>query len=111
MGRVVKLSCLRCAHDYEVPEGSPLDGATCPKCGAARADNFIQAKFVRFESAAHPAHERAVAHARLGEIDAALDGVAEALRDGFDPEFLRNDPALAKVRADPRFAALFRRTP
>ncbi len=110
MGRAVKLGCLNCAHAYEVPEGSLLDGATCPKCGAARADNFIQAKFVRFESAAHPAHERAVAHARRGEIDAALDGVAEALRDGFDPELLRNDPALAKVRADPRFAALFRRS-
>lgn len=107
----MKLSCLSCAHDYEVPEGSPLDGAACPKCGARRADNFIQAKFVRFESAAHPAHERAVAHARRGEIDAALDGVAEALRDGFDPELLRNDPALANVRADARFAGLFRRTP
>jgi predicted RNA-binding Zn-ribbon protein involved in translation (DUF1610 family) len=105
----MKLACLSCARVVEVPEGGDPASLRCPACGAVRGEHFAHAKSVRFESAAHPDHERAVAALARGELDAAFASLAEALKGGFDPELLAHDPALAKLRSDPRWPALFGR--
>ena len=56
-----------------------------------------------------PAYDRACGHARLGEKDAALAALEEALRSGIDLELVDSDPALGKLRSDPRFTALVKR--
>src|SRR5687768_10575739 len=103
MRLVMKLTCLSCSHLFEVKEGDPLQGLKCPKCGVPIADHFPHAKSVRFESAENPAYARACELARRGEIEPALAALEEALRSGFDPELAGSDPALAKLRADPRW--------
>jgi predicted nucleic acid-binding Zn-ribbon protein len=106
----VKVSCLACGHAWDVAEGALLGGTRCAKCGVAREDHFAQARFVRFESASDPAHERAVTAARAGRLDEAFAALEEALRAGFDPELAAADPALARLRSDPRWPRLFRRS-
>ena len=51
----------------------------------------------------------ACCHSRLGEIDAALSELRRALEQGFDNQaLLKEDPDLANVRADPRYALLLK---
>jgi tetratricopeptide (TPR) repeat protein len=55
-------------------------------------------------------------YARLGRLDSkwydhALDQAALAVREGFDPEKLRADAALAPLNGLPRFVALTRKAP
>ena len=99
----MKLTCLSCAHGFEVKEGDPLNGLVCPKCRVPIANHFPHAKSVRFENADSPAYARACNHARRGETDAALAALEEALLAGFDPELAASDPALARLRSDPRW--------
>jgi len=105
----MNVSCLRCSKEYEVPEGSSLQGVVCPQCGAAQAENFTHAQSIQFESREQPAYARACEHARRGEKDAALADLEEALQAGFDLELVDSDPALGKLRGDPRFALLVKR--
>jgi hypothetical protein len=107
----VKVSCLACGHAWDVAEGAALGGTRCARCGVAREDHFAQARFVRFEDASNAAHERAVAAAKAGRHDEAFAALEEALGAGFDPELAAADPALARLRPDPRWPALFRRRP
>jgi len=63
---------------------------------------------------AHPtvAYNVACARARTGHLDAALASLARAVDLGFrDIELLEDDPDLAAVRSDPRFAMVRNRIP
>lgn len=74
-----------------------------------REERFAQA---RKEVEARPddpraAYELGRLHASFGEKDQALKWVAKALELGFDDfKFLKDDPALASLRDDPRFTRL-----
>lgn len=74
-----------------------------------RAERFAQA---RKEVAARPddpraAYELGRLHAAFNEKDEALDWIAKALALGFDDfKFLKDDPALVRLKDDPRFRKL-----
>lgn len=104
------LTCLSCAHAYEVPEGADLRGAVCPRCRTARSDHFAQAQTVRFESAGNDAYQRACACALRGEKEPALAALEEALLGGYDDfDLVEADPALAPIRSHPRYAEILKR--
>jgi hypothetical protein len=105
----MNVTCLHCSKEYAVPEGSSLQGVACPQCGTPQASHFTHAKSIRFESLEQPAYSRACEHARRGEKDAALADLEEALQAGVDLELVDSDPALGKLRGDPRFARLVKR--
>jgi hypothetical protein len=73
-------------------------GVVCPACKNP-ADQLLQERST-------PAYDRACDHARRGEKDAALAALEEALKGGVDLEIVDSDPALGKLRSDPRFAPL-----
>lgn len=74
-----------------------------------REERFAQA---RKEVEARPEDPRAAynlgrLHASFDEKDQALEWIAKALELGFDDfKFLKDDPALASLRDDPRFTGL-----
>lgn len=53
-------------------------------------------------------HNRARAHVLLGNFDQALSDLAAAIRAGFPPTAIRDDPAFAPLRGMATFDALFR---
>jgi hypothetical protein len=105
----VKITCLHCAHLYEIPEGTNLAGLVCPQCATPASAHFTHEKFVRFENVEDPAYARACELARKGDLDAAFATLEEALKAGSDRERADSDPALARLRADPRWKPLLAR--
>lgn len=92
----MKLSCLVCRHAYEVPEGTDVRRLACPACKAPQAANFLYERSVRFEPVdSYAALVEAVRAGRLGEAFALLPDV--------DRDRASTDPALAPLRADPRW--------
>ena len=106
----MKIACLSCGHVHEVAEGTDLRGVLCPKCKAPPAAHFPHEKMLRFEAVESATYARVCEHAGRGEVDAALAALEEALRGGYDDfERIGADPALGRVRADPRFRELMNR--
>lgn len=105
----MRMSCLSCAHGYEVPEGADPRKLACPNCGAAQAANFVYERAVRFQSAEQPRYLAACAAAREGKLDEAFAALEEALRAGAELDLAAGDPALARLRSDPRWPALVRK--
>jgi hypothetical protein len=78
-----------------------LRGVTCPSCHNPPTNYF--------QTVSSPAYDRACDHARRGEKDAALVALEEALKNGMDLEIVDSDPALAKLRSDPRWTPLLKK--
>jgi hypothetical protein len=96
----MKISCLQCAHAYEVPEGTDVRRLACPSCKAPQAANFLYERSVRFEAVDDPRYAELVEAARAGRLDDAF-----RLLPAVDRERAADDPALAPLRADPRWKA------
>ncbi len=92
------ITCWKCGAGYDVAEGADLRGVACPRCQNPPTNYF--------QAVGGPAYDRACDFARRGEKDAALAALEEALRAGVDLEIVDSDPALARLRSDPRFAPL-----
>jgi hypothetical protein len=105
----MRLTCLACATGYEIPEGGDPRLLACPACAAPQAANFVYERAVRFTSAEHPRYADACRAAREGRFDDALAALAEALRAGMDLDLAVGDPALARLRADPRWPDFVRK--
>ena len=97
----VKITCWKCGTGYDVADGADLRAVKCPQCGNPPTNTF--------ELVGSPAYDRACDLARRGEKDAALAALEEALKGGIDLELVDNDPALGKLRSDPRFAPLVKK--
>jgi hypothetical protein len=97
----MKITCWKCGQSYEAGEGMDMRGVTCPQCKNPPTNYF--------KALDNAAYDRACAHARRGENDAALAALEEALRGGVDLELLDSDPALRSLRKDPRFAPLVKK--
>lgn len=95
------ITCWKCGRGYEVSDGADLRGVTCPACKNPPTNYFVPV--------GGPAYDRACELARKGDKDAALAALEEALRGGIDREIVDSDPALGKLRSDPRYAALVRK--
>jgi hypothetical protein len=103
----VTIACLSCGREYDVPEGTDLRGVACPSCRTPAAADFTHEKMLRFEAVESEPYARACEHARRGEADRAFAALEEAVRGGYDDvERIAADPALAGLRADPRFRRL-----
>ena len=96
----MKISCLVCLHAYEVPEGTDVRRLACPACKAPQAANFLYERSVRFEAVDDPRYASLVEAVRAGRLDEAFD-----LLPKVDRERASMDPALAPLRADPRWRA------
>jgi len=105
----MRMSCLVCSHAYEVTEGTDPRQLACPKCGAPQAANFVYERAVRFQSAEQPSYLAACAAAREGKLDVAFASLEEALLAGVELDLAAGDPALARLRSDPRWPALVRK--
>ncbi len=97
----VTITCWKCGAGYGVADGADLRGVTCPQCKNPPTNYF--------QNVSSPAYDRACDHARRGEKDAALLALEEALKGGVDLEIVDSDPALGKLRSDPRFAPLVKK--
>ena len=97
----VRITCWKCGSGYEVADGADLRGVTCPRCKNPPTNYF--------KALDNAAYDRACVHARRGEKDQALAALEEALKSGVDLELVDSDPALARLRADPRLALLLNR--
>jgi len=97
----IKITCWKCGTGYDVACGADVRGVRCPQCQNPPTNYF--------KSIDNPAYDRAVGHARLGEKDAALAALEEALKSGVDIELVDSDPGLGKLRSDPRFAPLVKK--
>jgi hypothetical protein len=97
----VRITCWKCGNGYEVADGADLRGVACPGCKNPPTNYF--------KALDNPAYDRACDHARRGEKDAALAALEEALQGGVDLELVDRDPALGKLRSDPRYAPLLKR--
>ena len=94
----MKISCLVCRHAYEVPEGTDVRRLACPACRAPQAANFLYERSVRFEAVDDPRYAALVEAVRAGRLDEAF-----ALLPKVDRDRASMDPALAPLRADPRW--------
>ena len=94
----MKLSCLVCRHAYEVPEGTDVRRLVCPACKTPQAANFLYERSVRFEPVDDPRYAALVEAVRAGKMDEAF-----ALLPDVDRDRASVDPALAPLRADPRW--------
>ena len=97
----VRITCWKCGSGYDVPCGGDVRAVRCPQCQNPPTNYF--------KSIENPAYDRACGHAKLGDKDAALAALEEALKSGVDLELVDSDPALGKLRSDPRFVALVKR--
>jgi phage FluMu protein Com len=97
----VTITCWKCGTGYDVADGADLRAVKCPQCKNPPTNTF--------QSLENAAYDRACDHARRGEKDAALTALEEALKSGVDLEIVDSDPALGKLRSDPRFAPLLKR--
>ena len=97
----VTITCWKCGAGYDVADGADLRGVKCPSCKNPPTNYF--------QAVGTPAYDRACLHARRGEKDAALGALEEALKGGVDLEIVDSDPALGKLRSDPRFALLLKK--
>ena len=106
----MQVTCLSCGHAYEVAEGTDVRKLACARCGTPQAANYIYERSVRFEAVGDDHYALAALRAREGRLDEAFAALEKAVASGFsDAEAAANDPALARLRSDPRWAALFRR--
>ncbi len=106
----MNITCLQCAHAYEAPEGSPVQERRCPRCGTPQDAHFPYARSMRFESAGADPLGFARSCAREGLRAQALEALEVAFNAGYhDWAAVEQDPDLATVRGDPRFAALVAR--
>ena len=104
------LTCLGCGHEMDIAEGGTVRIIKCPECGKVQGDYITYAPMVRFETVENGDLTSACDQARSGELDGAFRSLEEALRGGYDDfERIGNDPDLAPLRGDPRFAALLDR--
>ncbi len=94
----MKITCLACRHTYEVPEGTDVRRLACPACRAPQAANFVYERSVRFEEVDDPRYAALCEAVRAGRLDEAFAILPEVDRDRAS-----NDPALAPLRADPRW--------
>lgn len=97
----VAITCWNCGGSYEVADGADLRGVTCPRCKNPPTNYF--------RKLGSPDYDRACEQARRGEKEAALASLEAALKAGVDLELVDSDPALAKLRSDPRYAPLVKR--
>ena len=97
----VRITCWKCGTGYDVACGADVRAVRCPQCQNPPTNYF--------KSIENPAYDRACGHARLGEKYAALVALEEALQKGVDLELVDSDPALGKLRSDPRFLALMKK--
>lgn len=93
------ITCWKCGAAYEAAED--MRGVTCPRCKNPPTNYF--------RSLDNEAYDRACEMAKRGDADGALAALEEALKGGVDLEIVDSDPALAKLRTDPRFAPLVKR--
>ena len=106
----MQVTCLSCGHAYEIPEGTDVRKLVCARCGTPQAANYIYERSVRFEAVGGEPYALAARLAREGRLDEAFAALEKAVAAGFsDVEAASNDPALARLRTDPRWAAVFRR--
>jgi hypothetical protein len=94
----MKVTCLACRHGYDVPEGTDVRRLACPACKAPQAANFLYERSVRFEAVDDPSYAALCEAVRAGRLDEAF-----ALLPAVDRERAADDPALAPLRADPRW--------
>ena len=97
----ITITCWKCGSGYAVADGADLRGVVCPQCKNPPTNYF--------QELTNASYDKACQHARRGEKDAALAALEEALKSGVDLELVDSDPALGKLRSDPRFAPLVKK--
>jgi len=97
----IRITCWKCGSGFDVACGADLRAVRCPQCQNPPTNYF--------KSLDNAAYDRAVGHAKLGDKDAALAALEEALKSGVDLELVDSDPGLSKLRSDPRFAPLVKK--
>lgn len=97
----VRITCWKCGTGFDIACGADVRAVRCPQCNNPPTNYF--------RTIGNEAYDRACGHAKLGEKDAALAALEEALKGGVDLELVDSDPALGKLRSDPRFVALVKK--
>jgi hypothetical protein len=106
----MRIACMHCRAEREVPEGADVARSACPACGRPQETGFPHAKWVRFEASVPEAVERAAEHARKGEREEALAALEAAMAAGYDDrERIGADPVFRSLRDEPRFRRLMKR--
>ena len=97
----VRITCWKCGSGYDIACGADVRAVRCPQCQNPPTNYF--------RSIENKAYDRACGHARLGEKEAALVALEEAIQSGVDLGLVDSDPSFGKLRSDPRFAALVKK--